>query len=79
MSALHLIQSDDVTLADSVAPLVYLAGDIAAKLKTSEKTVRRWADSGAMPKPIRLGRIVRWNAQVIDDWIAGGCQRPKRG
>ncbi len=79
MSALRLAQADDVRLAENIAALVYVASEIAAKLKVSEKQVRRWGDSGAMPKPIRLGRIVRWNAQAIDDWIAGGCQRPKKG
>ena len=64
--------------ADGAKPRIYVADNIAAILLVSTKQVRRWADSGAMPKPIRLGRVVRWNAQVIDDWIAGGCQRPKR-
>jgi predicted DNA-binding transcriptional regulator AlpA len=74
---LRISEDQNIKLADSAKPLVYVAGDIAGKLLVSEKQVRRWGDSGAMPKPIRLGRIVRWNAQVIDDWIAGGCKRPK--
>ena len=46
---------------------------VAARLSVSAKTVRRWADSGQMPKPIRVGRLLRWRPEVIDQWVADGC------
>lgn len=80
MSTLRLAQPDGVKLADSVVPArVYLAEEIGRMLKTSAKTIHLWADSGAMPRPIRLGRVVRFNIQVINDWISAGCPRPKKG
>jgi len=36
--------------------------------------VYRLADSGAMPPPVKLGALVRWSRQAIEQWIAGGCK-----
>jgi len=47
---------------------------IAVMLDCSPRHVRRLVDSGKMPAPIKLGAISRWPAQVIDEWIAGGCK-----
>jgi predicted DNA-binding transcriptional regulator AlpA len=32
------------------------------------------ADSGKMPRPVKLGALVRWPKQEITDWISGGCK-----
>lgn len=42
-------------------------------LKCSSRTVRRLADSGRMPRPIKLGTLSRWPRFIIEDWIADGC------
>ena len=47
--------------------------EFAAKLGCSLKHIRRMADAGRCPPPIQLGGLRRWNRQVVDDWIAGGC------
>ena len=47
--------------------------DVAQFLRCSPRTVRRLADSGRMPEPIRLGRLVRWDRGALQDWIAAGC------
>ncbi len=54
--------------------------EVAALLRCSTRHVYRLADSGKMPRPIKLGSLVRWNRAAIDDWIAGGCEpvRPLR-
>lgn len=47
--------------------------EFAAKLGCCPKHIRRMSDSGRCPPSIRLGGLRRWNRQVVDDWIAGGC------
>lgn len=39
----------------------------------STRHVYRLADSGRMPKPIKLGALIRWPRAVIEQWIADGC------
>lgn len=53
---------------------------VAKMLGVSGRHVYRLADGGQMPRPIKLGGSVRWDRQVITDWIDGGCQpTPTRG
>jgi excisionase family DNA binding protein len=52
--------------------------DVAALLTVSSRTVRRMADSGAMPRPVRLSTLIRWRRTDIDLWIADGCPRCDR-
>jgi predicted DNA-binding transcriptional regulator AlpA len=49
--------------------------DLAKVLACSTRHVRRQSDSGAIPPPLRIGRLVRWDKNVIDAWIAAGCRR----
>jgi excisionase family DNA binding protein len=46
---------------------------IAAMLSCSTRHVYRLCDSGRMPRPVRLGKLARWNRTVIEQWIADGC------
>ena len=46
---------------------------VAELLGCSPRHVRRMADSGAMPRPIHLGRLVRWRKADVDQWLAAGC------
>ena len=46
---------------------------VAGLLGCSSRHVRRMADSGAMPRPIHLGRLVRWRRADVDQWLAAGC------
>jgi len=46
---------------------------VAAWLTCSERTVWRLSDAGMMPRPIRVGRLVRWMKKSINDWIERGC------
>lgn len=48
---------------------------VAALIGASSRTVRRLADWGRMPRPISLGRMVRWQRGVIEEWIREGCPR----
>lgn len=40
----------------------------------STRHVFRLADAGRMPKPIRLGSLVRWRRAEVMRWIEGGCR-----
>ena len=51
---------------------------VAELLDCSSRHVRRLADAGKMSRPVKLGALVRWNRQVIEDWIKEGCPRQSR-
>jgi predicted DNA-binding transcriptional regulator AlpA len=51
---------------------------VAVLIGASPRTVRRLADWGRMPRPISLGRMVRWQRSVIEEWIREGCPRVER-
>jgi excisionase family DNA binding protein len=46
---------------------------VAALLDVSIRHVWRLADSGRMPRPVKLGGARRWRAEEIKDWIGKGC------
>jgi len=46
---------------------------VAELLTCSKRHVNRLSDAGKMPRPVRLGGLIRWNAGAIEDWIAAGC------
>lgn len=58
------------------APKGRQLGDItivAKKCDCSKMHIRRLSDADRMPRPIRLGRSLRWDLAVIDQWIADRC------
>jgi excisionase family DNA binding protein len=50
---------------------------VAAMLGCSSRHVYRLADGGKMPRPVRVGALVRWRRADIQAWIDGDC-RPVR-
>lgn len=40
----------------------------------SARHVYRMADAGKMPRPLKLGALVRWRRAELIDWLAGGCE-----
>ena len=53
---------------------------VAGLLQCSPRHVYRLKDTGAMPEPMKLGSLVRWNRQEILEWINQGCPaNQKRG
>ena len=52
---------------------------IAALIPCSSRHVRRMADAGLMPRPVHVGRLVRFRLRTGDpktgvlDWIEAGC------
>ena len=47
---------------------------IAKLLGCSTRHVYRLSDGGRMPKPVKLGALVRWSAAAIREWIDQGCK-----
>lgn len=56
------------------APAALLdARAVANLLACAPRTVWRMRDAGKMPRPVRLGSLVRWRRDDIHAWIIAGC------
>jgi excisionase family DNA binding protein len=57
------------------APAVVLvdAAELALTLGCSRRHIMRMSARGEMPRPLRLGSLVRWNRAAIDAWLSRGC------
>ena len=51
---------------------------LADLLACSPRHVNRLADAGRVPRPVRLGALVRWPRAVVEDWVARGCPSCRR-
>ncbi len=65
--------------ATCVSAVMLSVADVATMLGCSQRTVYRLADSRRMPRPIKLGALVRWPREVIEGWIADGCPNCRTG
>ena len=57
-------------------PLLISADELARLLGISTRTIWRRLSGGEIPKPVRLGKSVRWRLADIEAWIDGGCIPP---
>jgi excisionase family DNA binding protein len=48
--------------------------EIANLANVSIRTINRQIDAGHLGTPIRIGRAVRFQRDLIDRWIANGCK-----
>ena len=62
---------------EAISPAMLTVGDVARMLCCSARTIYRLTDSGRMPQPVRLGALIRWPRQTIENWIHLGCPRAK--
>jgi len=46
---------------------------VAEMLDCSTRHVYRLSDAGKMPRPVKLGSLVRWDRTKIESWITAGC------
>lgn len=58
--------------ADTIPALLDVQA-VAALLDCSARHVRRLADAGRMPAPLRVGSLLRWRRIDLDAWLAEGC------
>lgn len=56
-----------------LTPLLIGADELAALLRISTRSLWRLLSAGRLPKPIRLGRSVRWRRVEVEIWINCGC------
>ncbi|MGE3804389.1 MAG: helix-turn-helix transcriptional regulator [Gemmataceae bacterium] len=60
-------------------PKLLTVDEVADELRIATRTVWRWAESGWLPAPLRLGRrVVRWRAEDIRRFLdlAGSERSP---
>jgi predicted DNA-binding transcriptional regulator AlpA len=63
-------------MSDSLDPtgkIAWTAAELAEALGISTRYVWALNSSGRLPRPIRLGRAVRWNVSCVRAWINCGC------
>jgi excisionase family DNA binding protein len=53
--------------------------EVAERLGCSPRHVYRLSDGGLMPRPLKLGALVRWSRKSIEQWIASGCPSCRMG
>ncbi|MCP4640084.1 MAG: helix-turn-helix domain-containing protein [bacterium] len=46
---------------------------VSQLMNCSVRTIRRWSDTGRMPRPVRIGGLVRWARADLERWVADGC------
>ncbi|MBI3834114.1 MAG: helix-turn-helix domain-containing protein [Planctomycetes bacterium] len=59
--------------AKSLDRLALSADEVAAMLGISRAHVWKLASTGRLPRPIRLGRAVRWDRKNLEAWLAAGA------
>ena len=71
-------QQQDKEVSRQQHPLAISAGELAEQLGVSLRHVRRADSAGLVPKPIRIGRSVRWPVDEIRAWLKAGAPDSKR-
>jgi predicted DNA-binding transcriptional regulator AlpA len=59
-------------------PTLIDVNGVADRLNSSTRHVWRLRDRGILPPSINIGSLVRWNSEVIDEWIRRGCPPHRR-
>ena len=49
--------------------------DVKTLTKLGESTIWRYVDEEKIPRPVRIGKAVRWRTSEIAAWIDNGCPR----
>ena len=52
--------------------LLWTAKDMAISLGVSESHIYRMKGKGLLPKPSRIGGVVRWSIAEVKAWVAAG-------
>lgn len=50
---------------------------VAQRLNISLRTVYRLIQTGEIPAPVKLGKMLRWRTDVLDAWIENDCKPPR--
>lgn len=55
------------------AGLLLTSDALARMLQISKRSLIRLRSAGKLPRPVQLGRCVRWRTVEIREWIDAGC------
>ena len=58
-----------------VERLFVTARQLAIMLQVSKRTLWRLRSAGKIPRPMRVGGVVRWKLDDILQWMAAGCPK----
>lgn len=53
--------------------------ELAKRWDCSERHVRRMADAGRCPRPVKFGSLIRFPLVVIEQWESDGCPNVRNG
>ena len=70
---------ENATLDFATLPPMLDVRTVAKLLDCSGRHVYRLSDSDRMPRPIKLGSLVRWRKNLIFQWIDDGCPSMRKG
>jgi len=65
--------ADGIGGANRARPELLDVNHVARLLTCAPRTVYRLADAGKLPRPMRLGALVRWRREEVLAWITDGC------
>ncbi|WP_390854318.1 helix-turn-helix transcriptional regulator [Aporhodopirellula rubra] len=60
-------------IADGRGRSMLSVDDLSERWRCSTRHVRRMADAGRIPRPIKLGNLCRWPIALIEQWELDGC------
>jgi predicted DNA-binding transcriptional regulator AlpA len=64
--------SGDAT--NGLQPALMTAAELAAEMQITERTIRRLSLRGKIgPKPLQIGRAIRYRRDEVARWFACGC------
>jgi predicted DNA-binding transcriptional regulator AlpA len=64
--------------APAITAVFISIDDVANMLDCSTRHVRRLADWGRIPKPVKLGAILRWVKADLERWVTDGCPSSRK-
>ena len=66
--------TDGRTVGPEPAAELLNVGAVATLLGCSKRHIYRLSDAGRMPRPLKVGALVRWRRVDVLGWIENGCQ-----
>jgi len=69
------MQSDTNNTKLTLEPALLSEKEAGRMLGCSGRTIRRLADAGKAPRPLKLGHSTKWRRVDLEAWIAAGCPR----
>ncbi|QQE12726.1 helix-turn-helix domain-containing protein [Planctomycetota bacterium] len=62
----------DTKRKEQAEKLLWTVKDLAISLGVSQSHIYRMKNKGLLPKPSRIGGVVRWSVQEVKAWIDAG-------